>query len=296
LKQDYFIVVLAHSLHGRLQRVHIPHRFVYSALGAVGLLFLLIFGVVGSYARMAWKVANYNSLQHEAQTLRDRYETLQKKVKQTNEQLASLQLLAAEVTTAYGVKNQLTGSPDLIAEAPLVPTMGDTLAEYNYLRTTNMAGRSRNIFALADLNVMPSGWPVNGRLMDGFGHRSDPFSGEGAMHTGVDISAEFGTPVKATGDGVVIHANWNGGYGRCVIVDHGNGYQTWYAHLSRMDVVEGDEIRQGDVIGRVGTTGRSTGAHLHYEVRIRSTPVNPYRFLAQSFGAKAPVTPNEFPF
>ncbi len=296
MKQDYFIVVLAHSLHGRLQRVHIPHRFVYSALGAVGLLFLLIFGVVGSYARMAWKVANYNSLQHEAQTLRDRYETLQKKVKQTNEQLASLQLLAAEVTTAYGVKNQLTGSPDLIAEAPLVPTMGDTLAEYNYLRTTNMAGRSRNIFALADLNVMPSGWPVNGRLMDGFGHRSDPFSGEGAMHTGVDISAEFGTPVKATGDGVVIHANWNGGYGRCVIVDHGNGYQTWYAHLSRMDVVEGDEIRQGDVIGRVGTTGRSTGAHLHYEVRIRSTPVNPYRFLAQSFGAKAPVTPNEFPF
>jgi murein DD-endopeptidase MepM/ murein hydrolase activator NlpD len=296
LKQDYFIVVLAHSLHGRLQRVHIPHRIVYSAMGAVGVLFLLIFGVVGSYARMAWKVANYNSLQHEAQTLRDRYETLQKKVKQTNEQLASLQLLAAEVTTAYGVKNQLTGSPDLIAEAPLVPTMGDTLAEYNYLRTTNMAGRSRNIFALADLNVMPSGWPVNGRLMDGFGHRSDPFSGEGAMHTGIDISAEFGAPVKATGDGIVIHANWNGGYGRCVIVDHGNGYQTWYAHLSRMDVVEGDEIRQGDVVGQVGTTGRSTGAHLHYEVRIRSTPVNPYRFLAQSFGAKAPVTPNEFPF
>jgi murein DD-endopeptidase MepM/ murein hydrolase activator NlpD len=296
LKQDYFIVVLAHSLHGRLQRVHIPHRFVYSALGAVGLLFLLIFGVVGSYARMAWKVANYNSLQHEAQTLRDRYETLQKKVKQTNEQLASLQLLAAEVTTAYGVKNQLTGSPDLIAEAPLVPTMGDTLAEYNYLRTTNMAGRSRNIFARADLNVMPSGWPVNGRLMDGFGHRSDPFSGEGAMHTGVDISADFGTPVKATGDGIVIHANWNGGYGRCVIIDHGNGYQTWYAHLSRMDVVEGDEIHQGDVVGQVGTTGRSTGAHLHYEVRIRATPVNPYRFLAQSFGAKAPATPNEFPF
>ena len=296
MKQDYFIVVLAHSLHGRLQRVHIPHRFVYTALGAVGVMLLLIFGVVGSYARMAWKVANYNSLQHEAQTLRDRYETLQKKVRQTNEQLASLQLLAAEVTTAYGVKNQLTGTPDLIAEAPLVPTMGDTLAEYNYLRTTNLAGRSRNIFARADLNVMPSGWPVNGRLMDGFGHRSDPFSGEGAMHTGVDISAAFGTPVKATGDGIVTFANWNGGYGRCVVVDHGNGYQTWYAHLSRMDVVEGDEIRQGEVVGRVGTTGRSTGAHLHYEVRIHSTPVNPYRFLAQTLAAKSPATPNEFPF
>jgi len=295
LKQDYFIVVLAHSLHGRLQRIHIPHRFVYTAVAAVGMMFLLMFGVVGSYARMAWKVANYNALQHEAETLRYRYETLQNKIKQTDEQLASLQLLAAEVTTAYGVKSQLTGSPDLIAEAPLVPTMGDTLAEYNYLRTTNLASRSRNIFARADLHVMPGGWPLSGRLMDGFGHRSDPFSGEGAMHTGVDISAPFGTPVKATGDGIVIHANWNGGYGRCVIVDHGNGYQTWYAHLSRMDVAEGDEIRKGEVVGAVGVTGRSTGAHLHYEVRIASTPVNPYRFLARRL-AKTSAVLSEFPF
>jgi murein DD-endopeptidase MepM/ murein hydrolase activator NlpD len=255
-----------------------------------------MFGVVGSYARMAWKVANYNSLQREAQMLRSRYETLQQKVKQTDEQLASLQLLAAEVTTAYGVKNQLTGSPDLIGEAPLVPTMGDTLAEYNYLRTTNLAGRTRNIFARADLHVMPAGWPVSGRLMDGFGQRSDPFSGEGAMHTGVDISVPFGTPVKATGDGIVVHANWNGGYGRCVIVDHGNGYQTWYAHLSRMYVVEGDEIRKGEVVGAVGVTGRSTGAHLHYEVRIASTPVNPYRFLSRVLTAKSTAIPNDFPF
>jgi murein DD-endopeptidase MepM/ murein hydrolase activator NlpD len=296
LKQDYFIVVLAHSLHGRLQRVHIPHRFVYTALGGVGVMLLLMFGVAGSYARMAWKVANYNSLLLEAQTLRFRYQTLQKKVNQTSEQLASLQLLASEVTTAYGVKSQLTGSPDLIGEAPLIPTMGDTLAEYNYLRTTNLAGRSRNIFARADLNVMPGGWPLNGRLMDGFGHRSDPFSGEGAMHAGVDIAAPFGTPVKATGDGIVIHAHWMGGYGRCVIVDHGNGYQTLYAHLSRMDVMEGDEIRQGEVVGRVGVTGRSTGAHLHYEVRIRSTPVNPYRFLSRTVAAKSSAASGEFPF
>jgi murein DD-endopeptidase MepM/ murein hydrolase activator NlpD len=296
LKQDYFIVVLAHSLHGRLQRVHIPHRFVYSALGAVAVMFLLLFGVAGSYARMALKVANYNSLQHEAQTLRQRYETLQKRVNQTNEQLASLQMLAAEVTSAYGVKKQLTGSPDLIGEAPLVPTMTEALDEYNYLRTTNLAGSSRNIFMRADLHVLPGGWPVNGQLMDGYGHRSDPFSGEGAMHTGVDIAAPVGTPVKATADGLVIHANWNGGYGRCVIVDHGNGYQTWYAHLSRMDVMEGEEIRQGEIVGRVGASGRSTGSHLHYEVRVSSTPVNPYRFLSQTLSMKSPSNPSEFPF
>lgn len=300
MKQNYFIVVLAHSLHGRLQRIHIPHRFVYGALGAVCLIGLMAMTVVGSYARMALKVANYNSLQHEAQVLRTRYDNLQRKVKQTDEQLASLQMLADEVTAAYGVRKQLTGSPDLVAEASsghsLVPTMRETLAEYSYLRTTNLARRQRNIFSRDNVNVLPGVWPVNGRLMGGYGERSDPFSGEGAMHTGVDISAPQGTPVHVAADGVVIHAGWNGGYGRCVIVDHGNNYQTWYAHLSRMDVIEGQEIRQGDVLGAVGTTGRSTGAHLHYEVRIGSTPVNPYRFLAHASALHPAAPAREFPF
>ena len=295
LKQDYFIIVLAHSLHGRLQRVHIPYRFIYRALGVAAVLMVMLFGVAGSYARMAWKVANYNSLQHEAQVLRTRYDNLQKKVKQTNEQLASLQMLADEVTTAYGVKKTLAGSPDLISEAPLAPTMRQTLEEYNYLRTTNLASRGRNIFSRANVNVLPAAWPINGKLMGGYGERNDPFSGEGAMHTGIDISAPIGTRVKATADGVVIHSNWNGGYGRCVIIDHGNGYQTWYAHLSRMDVVEGQEIRQGDVIGQVGATGRATGPHLHYEVRIHSTPVNPYRFMQRSLALKSALV-SEFPF
>jgi murein DD-endopeptidase MepM/ murein hydrolase activator NlpD len=279
LRQDYFIVVLAHSLHGRLQRIHIPHRIVYGAFGALGIVFLLAMSVAGSYARMAWKVANYNSLQHQAQLLRERYDSLQEKVKQTNEQLASLQMLAEEVSSAYGVKKQITGSPDLVA--PLVPTMRDTLEEYNYLRTTNLARRKRNIFSDADVNILPSSWPVNGQLMGGYGLRTDPFSGEGAMHTGVDISAPKGTPVHAAADGIVIHAGWNSGYGRCVIIDHGNNYQTWYAHLSHMDVIEGEEIRQGQVLGAVGSSGHATGPHLHYEVRLGSTPVNPYRFLAR---------------
>src|SRR5580658_6568681 len=212
LKQNYFIVVLAHSFHGRLQRIHIPHRFVYGAFGALGVALLLLLSVAGSYARMAWKVANYNSLQQEAQVLRQRYDNLQRKVKQTNEQLASLQMLADEVTTAYGVRKQLAGSLDLVGEAPgsdsLVPTMGETLAKYSYLRTTNLARRQDNIFSRGDVNVLPGIWPVNGRLMGGYGVRSDPFSGEGSMHTGIDISAPVGTPVHAAADGIVLHAGW----------------------------------------------------------------------------------------
>jgi murein DD-endopeptidase MepM/ murein hydrolase activator NlpD len=296
MKQDYFIVVLAHSLHGRLRSVHIPHRFIYSALGALGVSLLILLSVAASYARMAWKVSDYNSLQQEARTLRTRYENLQNKVRQDNEQMASLQSLADEVATAYGVRKQITGSPDLIAEAPLAPTMGDTLAEYNFLRTTNRAGRQRNIFARGDANILPGIWPVNGRLMDGFGSRNDPFSGEGEMHQGVDISAPQGTPVRASADGIVVFAAWNSGYGRCVLIDHGNNYRTLYGHLSRIDVIEGQEIRQGEELGAVGTSGHSTGPHLHYEVRIGSTPVNPYRFLARAATVQRPSERSEFPF
>ena len=295
MKQDYFILVLAHSLHGRLQRVHISHRWIYGGLGVIGLFALLTFGVVGSYARMALKVANYNAMQHEAQLLRERYDNLQRKVKETNNQLASLQLLADEVTVAYGVRKQLAGGADLVGEAPLIPTVGETLAEYNYLRTTNQVGRGRNIFARATMNAMPALWPVNGRLEGGFGHRSDPFSGEGAMHTGVDIGAPMGTPVRVTADGIVVHASWYAGYGRCVIIDHGNGYQTLYGHLSKINVVEGQETRQGEIVGLVGNSGRSTGSHLHYEVRMHSTPVNPYRFLARSVTIQTPEK-HDFPF
>jgi murein DD-endopeptidase MepM/ murein hydrolase activator NlpD len=296
LKQDYFIVVLAHSLHGRLRRVHVPHRFLYGAFGALGFVLLCLFGVAGSYARMALKVANYNSLQHETNLLRQRYDTLQKQVQQTNQQLATLQVFATEVSTAYGIRNQIAGSPDLIGEAPLIPSWGDTLAEYNYLRTTNFPRRGRTIFSRADVNVLPGVWPVTGRLMGGFGERTDPFSGEGARHTGVDISAPIGTPVKAAADGIVISAGWNGGYGRCVIIDHGKGYQTWYGHLSKLDVMEGEEIRQGETLGLVGMTGRATGPHLHYEVRLHSTPVNPYRFLAHASIARTSSTPTDSPF
>jgi murein DD-endopeptidase MepM/ murein hydrolase activator NlpD len=93
----------------------------------------------------------------------------------------------------------------------------------------------------------------------------------------------------------VVHASWYNGYGRCVIIDHGNGYQTLYGHLSKIEVVVGQETRQGEVIGLVGSSGRATGSHLHYEVRMHSTPVNPYRFLARAASIKS-TAKNDLPF
>jgi murein DD-endopeptidase MepM/ murein hydrolase activator NlpD len=119
-------------------------------------------------------------------------------------------------------------------------------------------------------------------LLSRFGDREDPFSGVGAFHTGVDISASSGTPVHAAADGVVFHAEYSGRYGKLVIIDHGNGMRTWYAHLARFEVIPGQEIRRGSVLGYSGATGRVTSPHLHFEVRLGGSPVNPYPYLARS--------------
>jgi murein DD-endopeptidase MepM/ murein hydrolase activator NlpD len=127
----------------------------------------------------------------------------------------------------------------------------------------------------------PSLWPVMGPITSSFGQREDPVlgNGEGEFHKGLDISAANGTPIRATGDGVVKSAAMANGYGREVIIDHGHGVETCYGHMSGFAVMAGQTVVRGQVIGYVGHSGRVTGSHLHYEVRIRNTPVNPHKYL-----------------
>jgi murein DD-endopeptidase MepM/ murein hydrolase activator NlpD len=284
MKQEYFVVVLAHSLRGRLRRIHIPHTAVYAVLALALLGCFSALGFVASYARMALKVANYNALRREADSLRNRYQSLQKTVSQTNEQLATLEIYAKEVTLAYGIKQKLEGPSDIASEGKLVPTFAESLEDYNFLQNTKIISlqghRSRGL--LAPSQSQPNIWPVEGRLLGAFGKRTDPFSGEGAMHMGVDISAPTGTPVRTTADGVVIFAQVESGYGKLIRIDHGNGYQTCYAHLSKFYVNVGQDVRRGEIVGAVGSTGRVTAPHLHYEVRVGGAPMNPAHYLANA--------------
>lgn len=279
MNQPYFIVVLAHSLHGRLRRIHVPYAFVYVVLALAAFGFLSLVGLASSYTRMAWKVANYNNLRHEVETLKTRYQRLESESRQKGVQLASLQNLASEVSVAYGIRRSMEGPADISSEGRLLPTVKETLEEYNFLRSANISRLARRANPLFQSNMMPGIWPVDGRLMSHFGNRSDPFSGMGAFHSGVDISAPSGTPIKASADGVVTSAEWAGAYGRLVVLDHGNGLQTWYAHMSRFDVVAGQWVKRGEIVGRVGATGRATSAHLHYEVRRGGSAINPHPYL-----------------
>ncbi len=127
----------------------------------------------------------------------------------------------------------------------------------------------------------PSIWPVAGWLSSGFGSRRDPFTGGEGFHPGLDISADAGEAVIAPGDGVVESASVNGNYGNLVVIDHGFGITTRYGHLSRFAVTSGQQVRRGDVVGYVGSTGRSTSPHLHYEIWINGQLTNPLRLLAR---------------
>jgi murein DD-endopeptidase MepM/ murein hydrolase activator NlpD len=124
--------------------------------------------------------------------------------------------------------------------------------------------------------VTPSIWPIYGRIVSGFGYRYYPWRG---MHTGIDITAWYGNPVRVTASGVVSYAGWKGGFGKTVIVDHGYGLQTLYGHNSKLLVSAGQHVTKGQIISEVGATGFATGPHCHYEIRRNNVAISPMRFL-----------------
>lgn len=137
---------------------------------------------------------------------------------------------------------------------------------------------------LKERSLIPSIWPVKGSLESGFGGRRNPFGGSSyEYHEGQDIEAAFATPVSAAANGKVIVAGWQNGYGQVVYIEHGGGLTTRYGHLSKIEVVVGQSMSRGETLGLVGSSGRSTGPHLHYEVRINNEPVNPVSYLPVAY-------------
>ncbi len=137
------------------------------------------------------------------------------------------------------------------------------------------------------IKYMPLGQPVEGRVSSKFGTRLDPLNGKKSIHEGVDIKGRRGDNVRATADGLVTRAFKNGGYGNYVEIDHGNGYTTAFAHMQKYLVKKGDKVKRGQVIGKVGSSGRSTGPHLHYEIRLKKKPVSPNKFMKVADLARA---------
>lgn len=289
MRKRFYIFFVARDEDGQLRKISIPIHYLYVLVAGTAIVILSLTGIASSYARMLYKVSKFNQLRTEQDELKDRYSRLEQVAKERDIQVASLGSLASEVSALYGLKSDpvpLTASTEHIQDAQ-VHTSIDQLYALKHTALTGAAtvgitlGLTRNA-TTADwvrANAAPNLWPVEGRVTGSFGERIDPFNGEGAFHSGVDISANFGQAVIAPADGAVVFADYLGGYGRAVVVDHGHGITTRYGHLASFGVAAGQFIHRGDVIGYVGLSGRSTGPHLHYEVRINDTPVNPYKYL-----------------
>jgi murein DD-endopeptidase MepM/ murein hydrolase activator NlpD len=295
LRKRFYILFVARDAEGQLRKIPIPLHYLYVFLAGALIGMFTITGMAGSYARMLFKVASFNQLRTETTALRSRYSQLEQVSHEKDIQVASLGSIANEVSVIYGLKP----NAKLLAQndQPLKPEqVTDAINGLYALRSSAMTGattaglgmgttRQASLSDWVAATTAPTLWPVQGPITGPFGSRMDPFNGEGAFHAGVDISCHYGQPIMAPADGVVTYAGFYNGYGRMIVVDHGNGITTRYGHLSGFAVTDGQTLRKGQVIGYVGMSGRSTGAHLHYEVRIHDTPVNPHKYLRTEVGA-----------
>jgi murein DD-endopeptidase MepM/ murein hydrolase activator NlpD len=279
-------MLVARNAEGELLKIPIPLHYVYVFIAGALIGMLTITGMAGSYTRMLLKAQRYNQLRTEKEALKSQYSQLEQIAQESELQAQSLSSLAGEVSSLYGLKPDPVFQDDDPASA--------SLQQFYALRMTAMTGAASVGIGMGDMRdastrdwlrlaAAPTLWPVQGRITGSFGERIDPFSGEGAFHRGVDISSEIGTRIIAPADGVVRFADFMNGYGRTVLLDHGNGITTLYGHMSGFAVSAGQVVHRGDTVGYVGQSGRSTGPHLHYEVRIFDTPVNPRKYLRFTF-------------
>ncbi|HMT40258.1 M23 family metallopeptidase [Sphingorhabdus sp.] len=198
------------------------------------------------------------------------------------------QIAVARSQKAEGAIRQFGLNPDQLAReakqgmgGPFIPFFGKKQKQVRDPRFTRMLTALERMEAMEmALAGIPTSMPAAVGLMSSrFGYRSDPFTGSAAMHAGLDFKGPIGTPILAAADGKITSAGWQGGYGNCIEITHANGLVTRYAHMSGFTASLGQDVKRGDQIGRMGSTGRSTGSHLHFEVRINGSAINPLKFL-----------------
>jgi murein DD-endopeptidase MepM/ murein hydrolase activator NlpD len=289
LRKRWYILFVARDAEGQLRKIPIPVHYLYVFLAGALIGMFTVTGMAGSYARMLCKVERFNDLRAEKDQIKRDYSQLEQVSREKDVQVASLGSIAGEVSAIYGLKTdaRLLPTNDNVQPGQYQASL-DTLYALRGSALTGAAAAglqqdsTRRFASLSDWTCAadaPSLWPVEGRLTSSFGERVDPFNGEGAFHSGIDISVPYGTPVHAAADGVVTFADLMSGYGNLIELDHGHGLSTRYGHLSGFAIAAGQHVRRGQVIGYVGATGRATSPHLHYEVRVQNVPVNPHKYL-----------------
>lgn len=279
------------------------------AVAVAGLAMAVLFSVIGLYA-VTFRVAvalevpyirdlasslMRGEIERNEQFVRDNVSAMARRLGEMQAQLMRLDALGERVAKLAGIRPEEFSFRDIPGRGGIESDDARPLSMSELNDQVERVARgvesradyldvveSELLSAQVRTALLPHNTPVTtGFVGSGFGRRLDPFSGQMAMHAGLDFAAPVGTPILAAAGGVVSAAEYNPAFGNMVVIDHGNGLQTLYAHASKLDVRSGEIVRKGQQIAVVGSTGRSTGAHLHFEVHVNGLPQNPARFLSR---------------
>ena len=296
------IRVMIFSEDGSRWRQWLVPKWVFKAVAVGTVLFMLAFGGVCGGLYYVW---NQNTqvpvLREQLAHYQMEFRKMAKRLGEVENQMVRLQAfdqklriianLEPSSQRGFGLRGAggpepfaLQGKGSLLSSTDVL--LGSMDEDLNKLRVEAMEQEESFVVLesfLKDQQVLlahtPAIAPTKGWVTSGFGYRRDPFTGRRTFHEGLDIAARRGTPIVATADGVVTLAGWKEGFGKTVMINHGFGYVTRYAHCSKIIVKPGQKVKRGEVIAYVGNTGRSTAPHLHYEVRVKGKPVNPYPYI-----------------
>ncbi|MFQ5802077.1 MAG: M23 family metallopeptidase [Candidatus Methylomirabilales bacterium] len=295
-QRRYSILILGDP-PSRTRKIHLSHRGLQAVLLCGGLALLAIAYVVVQYLTVQVKESELQRLRKTVETQRvvgEKLNVVQEELKQLRafdhqiRHLAGMEQSEGEDGAAVGGGNLEVGKAlregeEAQRQALLVDRLHQDLQRMEReiaLREDSLKTLTTYLTEQKDrLAATPSIWPTRGYVSSRFGPRKSPFTGRRQRHTGIDIAASRGTPIVATADGVVTFSGRLAGYGRAIVITHGFGLKSFYGHNKKNKVKKGDRVKRGQVIGLVGSTGYSTGSHVHYEVLVKDNPVNPLNYI-----------------
>lgn len=301
LANESFTLIVVPDRHAEVKRFHLRRRWLFQAMGVVGVLLVAAVAMVGHYASVVGLARENPALReenvkltHELAVIREQLThvaTTLDRVERFDQKLRAITLLSdPQRNLAMGptepiplpggegpnqfVRSRQTDSPQALAQQLDKISAEATRQEQSLQELQAYFQDQKSLLA-----SVPSIWPTRGWVTSDFGSRLDPYTSDRVMHAGLDIAGPHGKSIASPADGVVVFSGLEGGYGNVIVVDHGYGIKTRYGHLATLRVKAGDKVKRGDTIATMGNTGRSTGPHLHYEVRVNGIAQNPRKFI-----------------
>ncbi|MGC8500280.1 MAG: M23 family metallopeptidase [Leptospirillia bacterium] len=305
-KDKRFTVLLVPSPSDRIRRFEISGRWIRwgTVAGAIFGIFLLLFSALS--VALFEKEARMISLQHKSRAQKEEIVRTYRKLQDIHSKMVDVAKLERKVRLIMNTSESngsnvvlgLGGPTQTVAPSVLIQKgrrgMDDLMSEMDRQIGDLGQGVINQEESLANLKrairerqsewaYTPSIWPTRGVMTSRFGYRTSPFGLGRDFHPGIDIAGSIGTPIMATASGTVTLAGWDQGFGKTVVIDHSGTISTLYGHLEKVNVYEGEQVKRGEVIGYLGNTGLSTGPHLHYQIMVNHTPVNPKRYILNRF-------------